>query len=139
MLRVMGMEFAKTGLGEQECKANGIDYKTTTVESRSHARYYPDPVTLTVKLTYRAADKVLLGAQIAGAKEAAVRIDTFACAVDQGMTTDELGFLDLGYAPPFASVWTQLQLRPTPPNKRSGAWKKQNTLGRAAAWLRYSR
>ena len=84
MLRVMGMEFAKTGLGEQECKANGIDYKTTTVESRSHARYYPDPVTLTVKLTYRAADKVLLGAQIAGAKEAAVRIDTFACAVDQG-------------------------------------------------------
>ncbi len=45
MLRVMGMEFAKTGLGEQECKANGIDYKTTTVESRSHARYYPDPVT----------------------------------------------------------------------------------------------
>ena len=110
MLRVMGMEFAKTGLGEQECKANGIDYKTTTVESRSHARYYPDPVTLTVKLTYRAADKVLLGAQIAGAKEAAVRIDTFACAVDQGMTTDELGFLDLGYAPPFASVWDAIAI-----------------------------
>ena len=110
MLRVMGMEFAKTGLGEQECKANGIDYKTTTVESRSHARYYPDPVTLTVKLTYRAADKVLLGAQIAGAKEAAVRIDTFACAVDKGMTTDELGFLDLGYAPPFASVWDAIAI-----------------------------
>ena len=110
MLRVMGMEFAKTGLGEQECKANGIDYKTTTVESRSHARYYPDPVTLTVKLTYRAADKVLLGAQIAGAKEAAVRIDTFACAVDQGMTTDELGFLDFGYAPPFASVWDAIAI-----------------------------
>ena len=70
----------------------------------------PDPVTLTVKLTYRAADKVLLGAQIAGAKEAAVRIDTFACAVDQGMTTDELGFLDLGYAPPFASVWDAIAI-----------------------------
>ena len=80
------------------------------MESRSHARYYPDPVTLTVKLTYRAADKVLLGAQIAGAKEAAVRIDTFACAVDQGMTTDELGFLDLGYAPPFASVWDAIAI-----------------------------
>ena len=51
-----------------------------------------------------------LGAQIAGAKEAAVRIDTFACAVDQGMTTDELGFLDLGYAPPFASVWDAIAI-----------------------------
>ena len=110
MLRVMGMEFAKTGLGELECKANGINYKTTTIQNRSHARYYPDPVTLTIKLTYRAEDKVLLGAQIAGAKEAAVRINTFACAVDQGMTTEELGFLDLGYAPPFAGVWDAIAI-----------------------------
>ena len=49
-------------------------------------------------------------ASMAGAKEAAVRIDTFACAVDQGMTTDELGFLDLGYAPPFASVWDAIAI-----------------------------
>lgn len=105
MLRVMGMEFAKTGLGEQECIANGIAYKTTTVQNRSHARYYPDPVMLTIKLTYRPSDKVLLGAQIMGAKEAATRIDVFACAVDQEMTTEELGFLDMGYAPPFAGVW----------------------------------
>lgn len=105
MLRVMGMEFAKTGLGELECKANQIAYKTTTVQNRSHARYYPDAAMLTIKLTYREDSKVLLGAQIAGAKEAASRINTFACAIDQGMTTEEIGFLDLGYAPPFSAVW----------------------------------
>lgn len=105
MLRCMGLEFAKTGLCQGECEANGIPYKTTTVQTRSHARYYPDPQTLTVKLCYRPEDHVLLGAQIMGAKEAAWRIDTFACAIDRGMTTEELGFLDLGYAPPFASVW----------------------------------
>ena len=105
MLRCMGMEFAKTGLGEGECIANNIPYKTMTVQSRSHARYYPDPKMLTIKLCYRPEDRVLLGAQIMGEKEAAWRIDTFACAIDQGMTTMELGMLDLGYAPPFASVW----------------------------------
>lgn len=105
MLRCMGMEFAKTGLGQAECEANGIPFKTTTVQTRSHARYYPDPKELTVKLCYRPEDHVLLGAQIMGAREAAWRIDVFACAIDQGMTTEELGFLDLGYAPPFASVW----------------------------------
>lgn len=105
MLRCMNLEFAKTGLGEGECIENNIPYKTTTVQARSHARYYPDPKMLTIKLCYRADNRVLLGAQIMGEKDAAWRIDTFACAIDQGMTTQELGFLDLGYAPPFASVW----------------------------------
>lgn len=105
MLRVMELELAKTGLGENDCKANGIAYKATTVRTRSHARYYPDPAMLTVKLCYDPETHVLLGAQIMGKKEAAIRIDTFAVAVDQGMTTEELGFVDLGYAPPFAGVW----------------------------------
>lgn len=110
MLRCMGLELAKTGLSQTECEVNNIPYKTVTVQSRSHARYYPDPKTLTVKLCYRPDDHVLLGAQIIGAKEAAWRIDTFACAIDQGMTTEELGFLDLGYAPPFASVWDAIAI-----------------------------
>lgn len=110
MLRCMGLEFAKTGLGEIECEQNHIPYKTMTVQTRSHARYYPDPATLTIKLCYREPDHVLLGAQIMGAKEAAWRIDTFACAIDREMTTEELGFLDLGYAPPFAGVWDAIQI-----------------------------
>lgn len=110
MLRCMGLELGKTGLGEEECRKNGIACKTSTVQSRSHARYYPNPQTLTIKLCYRAEDHVLLGAQIMGAQEAALRIDVFACAIDQGMTTQELGFLDLGYAPPFASVWDAIAI-----------------------------
>lgn len=110
MLRCMGMEFAKTGFGEAECKAGGIHYKTKTIQTRSHARYYPNPAILTIKLCYRAEDKVILGAQIMGEREAALRINVFCCAVDQGMTTEELGFLDLAYAPPFASAWDAVQI-----------------------------
>ena len=110
MLRCIGLELAKTGFGEQECKANGIAYKTVTVQTRSHARYYPDPSMLTIKLCYKENDHTLLGAQIMGSKEAAWRIDVFACAIDQEMTTEELGFLDLGYAPPFASVWDAIHI-----------------------------
>ena len=110
MLRCMELECAKTGLGENECLANNINYKTTTVKARSHARYYPNPAELTVKLCYRADDGVLLGAQLMGRCEAAWRIDVFACAVDQEMTCAELGFLDLGYAPPFASVWDAVHI-----------------------------
>lgn len=110
MLRCMGLEFAKTGFGQLECEANQIPYKTKTVQTRSHARYYPDPAELTIKVCYRSDNHVILGAQIMGRKEAAWRIDTFACAIDQGMTTEELGFLDLGYAPPFASAWDAVHI-----------------------------
>ncbi len=110
MVRVMGLEFAKTGLGELECQQNGIPCKATTVQTRSHARYYPDPKTLTIKLCYDPESHVLLGGQIMGEKEAALRIDVLAVAIDQGMTTEELGYVDLGYAPPFSSVWDAVQI-----------------------------
>lgn len=110
MLRCLGMEFAKTGIGEKEAVREGLKVKTKTVRARSHARYYPDPVEITVKLVYGEEDHVLLGAQVMGEKEAAWRIDVFACAIDQGMTTEELGYLDLGYAPMFAGVWDAIHI-----------------------------
>lgn len=110
MLRCMDLELAKTGLGEEDAKREGIAYQVKTIKSRSHARYYPNPYELTVKLTVRREDHVLLGAQVMGEKEAAWRIDVFACAIDQEMTVEELGYLDMGYAPPFASVWDAVQI-----------------------------
>lgn len=110
MLRCMGMEFAKTGFSEKEAKSMDLHYKTRTVQARSHARYYPNPYTVTIKLVYDADSKVILGAQIMGEKEAAWRIDVLACAIDRGMTTEELGYLDLGYAPMFAGVWDAVQI-----------------------------
>lgn len=110
MLRCLGLELAKTGLGEEDAKREGLECIYKTVKCRSHARYYPDPHELTVKLTVRKADHVLLGAQIMGEKEAVWRINVFACAIDQGMKTEELGYLDMGYAPPFAGVWDAVQI-----------------------------
>ena len=110
MLRCAGLELAKTGLGEEDAKREGIACRTKVVKTRSHARYYPDPCELTVKLVVREADNVLLGAQIMGAREAVWRINVFACAIDRGMTAEELGCLDMGYAPPFAGVWDAVQI-----------------------------
>ena len=110
MVRCMKIELAKTGLSEKEAQKAGLPCKTATVVTRSHARYYPDPSMLTIKLCYRADNHILLGAQLMGEKEAALRIDIFAVAVDRKMTTEELGLADLGYAPPFASVWDAVHI-----------------------------
>ena len=45
-----------------------------------------------------------------GRGESAIRIDVFASAITAGMTVGEIGAMDLGYAPPFASVWDAIQI-----------------------------
>jgi len=105
MIKVCGMEAAKTGITEKEAVINGIPYKAVTVTAENHAAYYPDPEPLLIKLITSPDSKKVLGAQIAGRSGAAIRIDIFAMAVHTGMTAPELGYVDFGYSPPFAGVW----------------------------------
>ena len=57
------------------------------------------------KLVYEQGSLRLLGAQIVGKDGVAQRINTIAAALHAGWTTDDLGDLDLCYAPPVAPVW----------------------------------
>ena len=50
------------------------------------------------------------GACVAGARGAVLRADIFAVAIHAGMSTDELGMVDLAYAPPFAGVWDAVHI-----------------------------
>ena len=105
MLRCMGLEFAKTGITEAEARSAGIDAKSVTVRANSHPHYYPNACEIVIKLCCRADNRVLLGAQMMGERDTAIRIDPIAVAIDRGMTAEELGFADFGYAPPVAGVW----------------------------------
>lgn len=110
MLRCLGLELAKTGVAEAEARMAGLEVKAVTVRTLSHAPYYPDAVPLTIKICYDPVTRVMLGAQLMGKKECAWRVDVFAVAIDRGMQAEELGFLDLGYAPPFATAWDAVQI-----------------------------
>lgn len=109
-IKVCGLEFGRTGLSEKDAKRLGIDYKTKLVVTADHPAYYPDPVKLTIKVIYEARTLRLLGACVCGARNAVLRADIFAVAIHNHMTADELGMLDLAYAPPFASVWDAVHI-----------------------------
>ncbi|MCK5761338.1 MAG: CoA-disulfide reductase [Candidatus Izimaplasma sp.] len=105
VIKVIDMEAAKTGIIEKEAIGLGLKYKTVTITGKNHAGYYPNPQPITVKVIYNPDTKIILGAELVGYKDTALRINVFAVAVQKKMTTSELGFLDLAYAPPFAGVW----------------------------------
>lgn len=109
-IKVCGLEMARTGLSEADAARLGIDYATKLVTSQDHPSYYPDPAKLTIKLLYEKRTRRLLGANIAGAKNAVLRGNLLATAIHAGMSTEELGMVDLAYAPPFASVWDAVHI-----------------------------
>ena len=109
-IKVFDVEFGRTGMTERDAKRLGIECRTKLVTAYDHPAYYPDPEKLTIKLIYEPRTRRLLGANVCGRRNAVMRTDIFAVAIHAGMTTEELGMVDLAYAPPFASVWDAVHI-----------------------------
>jgi len=104
-IKVLEFEAARTGITEQEAKDNNINYKTVFVDGEDHSAYYPGGEDVYIKLIYNADTKILLGAQVAGKRGAALRANSLAVAIQNKMTVQELANMDFLYAPPFSTTW----------------------------------
>jgi NADPH-dependent 2,4-dienoyl-CoA reductase/sulfur reductase-like enzyme len=102
--KICAVEVARTGLQERELQQLGWEYVSGKVESSTRAGYYPGAGRITVKAFAKKKSGLLLGGQIVGQEGAAKRIDVLATALHAGLTVQEMGNLDLSYAPPYAPV-----------------------------------
>lgn len=102
--RICRYEVARTGLSEREAAEAGIDPVAAKIQTFTRAPYYPGAGPVWVKLVAERGTGRLLGGQVVGTETAGKRIDTVATALWNGMTADELQFVDLAYAPPVSPV-----------------------------------
>lgn len=109
-IKVMNMEAASTGLTEAQAEKLGLNYKAKFITDFNQTTYYPGRDKIYVKLVYDADTKVILGGQVAGFKDAVQRCNVIAAAIMGKMTTEQLGMLDLCYAPPFSRTWDVLNV-----------------------------
>lgn len=109
-IKVMNMEAARTGLSEKEVLNLGFNYKTKFITDMNQTSYYPGRERIYVKLIYDAHTRVILGGQVAGYKDAVQRCNILAACIYAKMTTEQLGMLDLCYAPPFSRTWDVLNV-----------------------------
>ena len=109
-LKVMDMEAASTGLTEEQARNLGLNFKAKFISDFNQTNYYPGRDKIYVKLVYDADTKVILGGQVAGFKDAVQRTNVIATAIFAKLTTNQLGMLDLCYAPPFARTWDVLNV-----------------------------
>ena len=109
VVKVFDLAVARTGLTLAEAESEGLSAVATDVVGRSRAKYYPGTDPVNVRLVHEAGGR-LLGAQMVGGDGVAKRIDVVAAALQAGFDIDDLGALDLSYAPPYAPVYEPLLL-----------------------------
>lgn len=101
VLRVVGINIARTGLGEEQARSSGYDVVTSVNPTFDATHYYPQHGKILLKVIADAKTNRLLGAQGFGAGDVAKRIDVFAAAITFGATLEEVANIDTSYAPPF--------------------------------------
>ncbi len=66
VVKIFDLTVALTGASEKTLKEVDIPYVVSYTHSSSHAGYYPDPKTMSIKLVFSPEDGKILGAQIIG-------------------------------------------------------------------------
>jgi len=103
IIKVFGLTAASTGNNEKTLTRLSIPYKVIFVHPVSHASYYPDALSMTLKLIFNEEGKIL-GAQGVGYDGVDKRIDIIATVIRLGGTVTDLTELELCYAPPYSSA-----------------------------------
>jgi len=102
---IFDLAVASTGASEKTLQRAGItDYEKIHLHAGSHAGYYPGAERVHLKLIFRIADGLILGAQAVGLAGVDKRIDVIAMAIQKGATVYDLEEAELCYAPQFGSA-----------------------------------
>ncbi|MGD9578071.1 MAG: FAD-dependent oxidoreductase [Syntrophorhabdus sp.] len=103
--KIFDLEVARTGLSSVDAQREDLKFFTSAIQGWSRSKAYPAGKRMTVLYIVEEGTGRLLGTQMVGQEGVAHRIDTLAACLYGQMTIDDVARLDLGYAPPFATVW----------------------------------
>ena len=104
------LEIARTGLSRADAEAAGHDPVALVTEGTTASGYMPEAEPIALWVMADRTTRRLLGVQVVGGHGAGKRIDAAAAVLWAGGTVDDLAWMDLAYAPPFATAWEILQV-----------------------------
>lgn len=104
------LEIARTGLSRTDAETAGHDPVALLTEGTTTTGYMPEAEPIAIWVMADRTTRRLLGVQVVGGHGAGKRIDTAAAVLWAGGSVDDLAWMDLAYAPPFATTWEVLQV-----------------------------
>jgi CoA-dependent NAD(P)H sulfur oxidoreductase len=108
--KVFKLEVAATGLTEEEAAKYGFQPVSVMIWGLPVGRPMAKGEKMGVKLVGDKTTGKLLGGQCIGEKGAVQRVSSLSVALWAGLSVDEVGYLDLPYAPPFGGAWDAIHI-----------------------------
>jgi NADPH-dependent 2,4-dienoyl-CoA reductase/sulfur reductase-like enzyme len=108
--KLFNLEVAATGLTEEEAEKYGFQPVSAVLWGLPVGRPMSRGEKLGLKLVADKPTGKLLGAQAVGEKGAVSRINSLSIALWSGLTLEEVGYLDLAYAPTFGGAWDAIHI-----------------------------
>jgi NADPH-dependent 2,4-dienoyl-CoA reductase/sulfur reductase-like enzyme/rhodanese-related sulfurtransferase len=106
-VKLFDLSFCGTGLSVEKAGAEGFDAMSVGVEQLDRAHFYPEKNMMHLELVVERGSRRVLGAQGASVSPDVVkaRIDAISGVLQYARpTVDDIGNLEIAYAPPFASA-----------------------------------
>ena len=104
-VKVGNLEFAITGLTEEQAEELGYDYGLAESQIYNKPQYMNESSKIDFRLLYEKNTYKLLGARVFGRRDAVLRLLPFTTAIHANLTTKDLAYYDYAYSPPFALTW----------------------------------
>lgn len=103
-------EISRTGLKVEQSREAGFSPVVGMATGTTTAGYWPTARRMDLIVIADQQTGKVLGGQIVGGPGAGKKIDVIATAIWNGMTAEELSWVDLAYAPPFSGVWDLIHI-----------------------------
>lgn len=108
--KLFNLEVAATGLTEEEAEKYGFQPVGSILWGLPVGRPMSRGEKLGLKLVADRNTGKLLGAQAVGEMGAVARINSLSIALWSGLTLEDIGYLDLAYAPVFGGAWDAIHI-----------------------------
>lgn len=107
-IKIYEDNIAGTGLTEASAKAEGIDAETVLVKDNYRPEFMPTFEEVLLKVVYERGTRRILGAQIMSKADLTQSINTISVCIQNGMTIDQLAFVDFFFQPHYNKPWNFL-------------------------------
>ncbi|MDR0653662.1 MAG: FAD-dependent oxidoreductase [Synergistaceae bacterium] len=107
-IKIYDLCIGSTGLSEESAKKAGFDAVSVTYSDNYRPEFMPDYENVKLKLVYERESRRILGAQIMSKVDLTPAINTVSVCIQNGMTVDDLAFVDFFFQPHFNKPWNFL-------------------------------
>lgn len=107
-IKIYDYNIASTGMTETAALAANMNVKNVTITENYRPEFMPTYEQVTLKIVYEADTRRIVGAQVLSKVDLTQSINTLSVCIQNGMTMEELSFVDFFFQPHYNKPWNLL-------------------------------